>query len=86
MSETDDQPTLFAPAPPQPGPLRRISVQAVNRLVMQTEDLSLLEAWLEEEKGDARRRSALHRIYHRFNMLRSRRDHAELDRIANGEG
>lgn len=61
-----------------------ISVQALNRLVMSTDDVKMLEAWLEEEKTGRRRASALHRIYHRLNLLRSRRDHAELSKLAKG--
>lgn len=73
-------PTLVRP------PLARIPVQAINKMVMETEDVDMLIKWLEEEKNGAKRRSALHRIYHRLNTLRSSRDHEELDRLADEIG
>lgn len=53
---------------------------------METNDLKTLTRWLEEEKADAKRRSALHRIYHRLSQVRREIELAELDRIAVGRG
>jgi len=59
--------------------LRDVSVQAINRMVMETSDLKTLEGWMAEEKDGARRRSALHRIYHRFSQIRRDTEIAELN-------
>ena len=64
--------------------LRTVPVQELNRLVMATEDLKLLSAWLDEEKVDARRVSAMLRIFHRLNMLRGRAEREALRRIGEG--
>jgi len=52
-------------------------------MVMATDDLVVLAAWLDEEKAGLKRRTAMHRIYHRLNLLRQRRDHEAIDRLAN---
>ena len=46
---------------------------------METSDLKTLEGWMAEEKDGARRRSALHRIYHRFSQIRRDTEIAELN-------
>lgn len=69
---------------PKADTIKNSSVQAINRMVMATEDTKLLTEWLREEETGLRRKSALHRIYHRLNILRSRQEHERLDKLASG--
>ena len=41
--------------------LRDVPVQRLNKIVMETDDPDRLQALLDEEKKDGRRRSAMHR-------------------------
>lgn len=63
-------------------PVAQIPIHELNHLVMATEDIAMLEAWLAEEKRDAKRQFAMRRIYHRISLLKRRRDLAEIDRIS----
>lgn len=66
--------------------LRDIPVQAINRMVMEINDLATLERWLSEEMSGARRRSALRRIYHRLSLVRREKELRELDGMAVEKG
>ena len=63
-------------------PLRHVPVHVLNKMVMATDSVATLEAWLEEEKSDAKRQFAMKRIYHRLSLVRRRRDMAEMDKLA----
>lgn len=62
-------------------PLRDIPVQTINKMVMETEDPDLLTAWLDEEKADGKRQSAMFRIYHRLSAVQRKLDHEALKRV-----
>ena len=62
-------------------PLRDIPVQTINKMVMETEDPDLLTAWLDEEKADGKRQSAMFRIYHRLSAVQRKLDREALKRV-----